>query len=108
VDHFVPWVRYPVDLGHNFVLADAACNNQKRDRLAAVPHLERWAQRNADHRAVLVERFEKEGIVHNAATSLGVARWAYAQAHDAQALAWERENILVPIPADWGAAVGLC
>jgi 5-methylcytosine-specific restriction endonuclease McrA len=107
VDHFIPWARYPVDLGHNFVLADAACNNQKRDRLAAVPHLERWARRNADHGAVLVERFEKEGIVYDAATSLGVARWAYAQAHDARALAWERGNILVPISRDWASAVGL-
>ena len=22
VDHFIAWARYPVDLGHNFVLAD--------------------------------------------------------------------------------------
>lgn len=22
-DHFIPWARYPVDLGHNFVLADS-------------------------------------------------------------------------------------
>ena len=26
VDHFVPWARYPLDLGHNYVLADARCN----------------------------------------------------------------------------------
>ena len=29
VDHFVPWALYPVDLGHNFVLAHAACNSAK-------------------------------------------------------------------------------
>ena len=107
VDHFIPWARYPVDLGHNFVLADPACNNQKRDRLAAVPHLERWVQRNADHHEILAERFAEKRIVHDAATSLGVARWAYAQAHDARALAWERANLLVPISADWASAVGL-
>ena len=31
VDHFVPWARYPVDLGHNFVLAHASCNEKKSD-----------------------------------------------------------------------------
>src|SRR5262249_33222516 len=33
VDHFIPWSRYPVDLGHNFVLAHSSCNTQKSDRL---------------------------------------------------------------------------
>jgi 5-methylcytosine-specific restriction endonuclease McrA len=47
VDHFVPWARYPLDLGHNFVLADARCNGGKLDRLAAFEHLERWCTRNA-------------------------------------------------------------
>ena len=39
VDHFVAWARYPVDLGHNFVLADERCNNKKRERLPACEHL---------------------------------------------------------------------
>lgn len=26
IDHFVPWSRYPLDLGHNLVLAHHACN----------------------------------------------------------------------------------
>jgi 5-methylcytosine-specific restriction endonuclease McrA len=39
VDHFIAWARYPVDLGHNFVLADRACNNKKRDLLPAIGHL---------------------------------------------------------------------
>jgi hypothetical protein len=42
VDHFVPWSRYPVDLGHNFVLAHRACNAKKSDRLPAIDHLEHW------------------------------------------------------------------
>jgi len=46
VDHFIPWSRYPIDLGHNFVLAHNTCNTQKSERLAAVPHLERWCDRN--------------------------------------------------------------
>ncbi len=39
VDHFVPWARYPLDLGDNFVLADSRCNGEKADRLAAFEHL---------------------------------------------------------------------
>lgn len=31
VDHFVPWARYPVYLGHNFALAHSCCNAQKRE-----------------------------------------------------------------------------
>lgn len=25
VDHFIPWAKYPINLGHNFVLADQRC-----------------------------------------------------------------------------------
>jgi 5-methylcytosine-specific restriction endonuclease McrA len=32
VDHFVPWSRYPTDLGRNFVLAHPSRNNAKRGR----------------------------------------------------------------------------
>ncbi len=46
VDHFIPWSRYPVDFGHNFVLTHKTCNNQKAGRLAAIEHLERWGNRN--------------------------------------------------------------
>ena len=34
VEHFIAWARYPVDLGHNFVL-----NGKRRDRLPACDHL---------------------------------------------------------------------
>ena len=60
VDHFVPWSRYPVDLGHNFVLAHASCNGNKSDRLAAAVHLEAWCeyqQRNAKPLATEFDRF---------------------------------------------------
>jgi 5-methylcytosine-specific restriction endonuclease McrA len=46
VDHFIAWARYPVDLGHNFVLADSRCNSKKRDRLPAYEHLCEWVDRN--------------------------------------------------------------
>jgi 5-methylcytosine-specific restriction endonuclease McrA len=47
VDIFVAWARYPVDLAHNFVLADSRCNSKKRDRLLACEHLAAWTERNA-------------------------------------------------------------
>ena len=49
VDHFIPWSKYPIDLGHNFVLADGKCNGKKRDRMPHVNHLARWSERNRDH-----------------------------------------------------------
>ena len=41
VDHFVARARYPADLGHNLVLADARCHNAKGERFPAVDHLTR-------------------------------------------------------------------
>ena len=35
VDHFIPWRRYSLELGHNFVLAHKRCNSYKSDLLAA-------------------------------------------------------------------------
>ncbi|MCW1913021.1 HNH endonuclease [Luteolibacter sp. GHJ8] len=46
VDRFISRSRYPIDLGHNFVLAHPQCNNQKRDFLADLRHLQRWGHRN--------------------------------------------------------------
>jgi 5-methylcytosine-specific restriction endonuclease McrA len=45
VDHFIPWSRYPEDGLGNLVLTHAACNGDKRDFLAATPHVVRWADR---------------------------------------------------------------
>jgi hypothetical protein len=88
VDHFVPWSRYPIDLGHNFVLAHDGCNNKKRDLLAAVSHLERWVRRNEDNGEDLGKRFDAVGIAHDAAASSRIARWAYGQAESAGSLVW--------------------
>ena len=44
VDHFIPWARYLVDLGHNFVLAHNSCNSAKAEHLAALVHLHRWME----------------------------------------------------------------
>jgi 5-methylcytosine-specific restriction endonuclease McrA len=107
VDHFVPWSRYPVDLGHNFVLADSPCNNQKRETLAALPHLERWVRRNDDFGKELAEQFDRKRVVHDSATSRGVTDWAYSQAYAASALTWVRGKVFVELPPDWASTVGL-
>jgi hypothetical protein len=79
VDHFIPWSRYPVDLGHNFVLADTGCNTSKGDRIAASEHLERWIERNSTYNSVLKVEFDGRGIIHDLPASLKIARWAYTQ-----------------------------
>jgi hypothetical protein len=90
IDHFVPWARYPVDLGHNLVLAHAACNRAKSDHLAAEPHLERWLMRNEANADALRSAFDAAGLVHDRVATLGVARWAYAQTARIGGLVWER------------------
>jgi predicted LPLAT superfamily acyltransferase len=88
VDHFVPWARYPLDLGHNFVLADARCNGDKAERLAAFDHLSRWSARNAQ--PDWVDAFERHLVPHDAAVTRRVAAWAYRQSDRAGATVWER------------------
>lgn len=101
VDHFIPWSRYPVDLGHNFVLAHARCNNHKRDRLAAVGHLERWVRRNEDHGDELRTRFDEKRLIHDEEASIRVVRWAYELAESAGSLVWVRADEMAPLSGDW-------
>jgi len=88
VDHFIPWVKYPVDLGHNFVLAHPSCNRHKRDYLAAEHHLEGWVERNNKYFDDLNGFFNDKGIIHDLPSSNQVTRWAYQQAASAQAHVW--------------------
>ncbi|MFO7893045.1 MAG: HNH endonuclease domain-containing protein [Longimicrobiales bacterium] len=102
VDHFVPWSRYPLDLGHNFVLAHNGCNGAKGDRLAAVPHLERWVERTNDTQLYeLDRRFEHAGLVHDRRASLRITRWAYEQVARHGGQVWVRDNELVRLGGDW-------
>ena len=101
VDHFIPWSRYPTDLGHNFVLAHQGCNNRKRDLLAALPHLERWRQRNKDRGHELTRRFDERSLLHSLDGSHQVARWAYQQAENVGAHVWLRQSEVVPLDPGW-------
>jgi hypothetical protein len=101
IDHFIPWSRYSVDLGHNFVLAHSSCNTQKSDRLAAVEHLERWCERNAKYGRDLARAFQERNIVHDEYTSRQVAEWAYSQAQLSGSLVWVRGDKLIALSPEW-------
>ncbi|HBJ36645.1 MAG TPA: HNH endonuclease, partial [Planctomycetaceae bacterium] len=78
VDHFIPWAKYPVDLGHNFVLAHGSCNTSKSDHIASVEYLEKWVERNLNLRDSLREAFAMRGILNDLPTSARVAQWVYS------------------------------
>ncbi len=107
VDHFIPWARYSVDLGHNFVLAHDKCNNAKSDRLGAVEHLERWCRRNGDHGVQLGRGFDGRGLVHDLGVSRSVTRWAYEQAEAAGGHMWVEGKRLVPLASGWRELPGM-
>jgi len=88
VDHFIPWIRYPVDLGHNFVLSHGSCNNSKRDFLADIPHLEQWVDRNCDHSDTLQSYFDDHALPYDLATSEKIGWWAYHQVEEVGGHVW--------------------
>ncbi len=97
VDHFIPWVKYPVDLGHNFVLAHSSCNRNKRDYLAAENHLQHWVERNDRKFTALRQFFNEHGIMNDLSSSLQITRWAYEQAATANANVWVLGDETQPI-----------
>lgn len=107
VDHFVAWVRYPVDLAHNFVLADSKCNGKKGDRLPACDHLAAWVERNRQYGAQLGDALEPHGIVAELAASNRIAQWAYAQTEAAHGFTWLRADEMVPLAAEWRHVLSL-
>jgi 5-methylcytosine-specific restriction endonuclease McrA len=101
LDHFIPWTRYPVDLGHNFVFADARCNSAKRDHLAATAHLARWKSQNLDCASELEPLFNEFLLRHDAQRSIQIASWAYEQAEIAQSRVWVRQKEFSELDATW-------
>jgi 5-methylcytosine-specific restriction endonuclease McrA len=105
VDHFIPWSRYPVDLGHNFVLAHATCNNGKSDHLAAEDHLAHWVDFTDTHGEELASEFTSEDLFHDLNTSRHVAAWAYDQLAEVGGKAWAQgggsNRLFVPLSNGW-------
>ncbi len=101
IDHFIPWSKYPIDYGHNFVLAHATCNRSKSDLLAAPVHLESWCERNEMHSTTLVQGFSELGILHDYPVTQRIANWAYRQAETNGCHLWQSKNTLLQADSSW-------
>jgi hypothetical protein len=106
VDHFIAWARYPIDLGHNFVLADTRCNSQKRDRLPAYVHLAGWTERNTQFGDQIGNAMKERGIIAELTISNRVAQWAYEQTENSNGLTWVRGDELVQLTPEWRTSFG--
>jgi 5-methylcytosine-specific restriction endonuclease McrA len=101
VDHFIPWSRYPADLGHNFVLAHNHCNNAKSDYLAAEKHLAAWAERNRLHQEELQSRLHEAALPCDLSASIQIAKWVYQQTEKANGQVWVMERVLQHLSPSW-------
>jgi hypothetical protein len=101
VDHFVPWALYPLDLGHNFVVAHRKCNSEKRDRLASEEHLSAWVERNRTFGDGLADEFKRLGVIHNVRSTTRIAHWAYSRAANTSGLTWQKAETLIPLRGEW-------
>jgi hypothetical protein len=101
VDHFIPWSRYPVDLGHNFVIAHRSCNGAKGSMLAAEEHLGRWVDRNRTMGTEIENACDTAGMTHDYDASMQIATWAYEQEATAGGVVWVHGNAAQPISRSW-------
>ena len=106
IDHFIPWSKYPIDLGHNFVLADNRCNGKKRDRIPHVDHLAAWSERNRDHGAEIAAAL-KDRLPCDLECANRIAFWAYAQTETARGLTWLRGDELIALSPGWRSQFAL-
>jgi hypothetical protein len=101
VDHFIPWSRYPADLGHNFVLAHDKCNNAKSDYVAAEQHLDAWMRRNRQYRKDLAFRFQELALPCDLSASVQIATWVYRQTEKANGQVWVEKGVLQHLGPTW-------
>jgi hypothetical protein len=106
VDHFIPWSRYPTDLGHNFVLACKPCNGAKRDLLPGRRHVERWVERNHDCRSQLESHFDDQDLPHDLEGSEAIGRWAYRHTAMAGGHGWVEGKLLERIDQQCADYIG--
>ncbi|WP_240222549.1 HNH endonuclease signature motif containing protein [Rheinheimera hassiensis] len=88
VDHFIPFARYSTDLGHNFVATHSACNNSKRDHLAAQQHRDNWQEQNLVLNEQLLSKELGAYFYCDAVKSRAVSDWAYGVAQANGAKLW--------------------
>lgn len=101
VDHFIPWSRFPADLGHNFVLAHDKCNNAKSDYVAAERHLAAWSERNQEHQEELRTRLLEAGLPSDWPGSIQIARWVYEQTEKANGQVWVMKSVFQHLGPSW-------
>lgn len=106
VDHFIPWARYPVDLGHNLVLAHGGCNAAKRDFLAHPAHLDRWQRSHVERADELAQRFDARLLAHDLERTRAIAWWACEHGELTGAHVWLRAKQLERLRPGWRAAFG--
>ncbi len=105
-DHFIPWSRYPVDLGHNFVFSHPSCNGYKSDLLAHPEHLARWRECNLDAPLELDELFNFNELAHDVQRSRHVATWAYEQGEQSSVHTYLRKDSYPLLDGSWRMAMG--
>jgi 5-methylcytosine-specific restriction endonuclease McrA len=101
VDHFIPWSRYPSDVGHNLVLAHKSCNSDKSDFLAAENHLSAWVERNNVYQDELHERFVESALPCDPVGIAQIAKWVYRQTESMNGQVWVVDNVLRPLGPEW-------
>jgi len=106
LDHFIPWVKYPVDLGHNFVFTDGRCNAAKRDHLAAPGHLVNWKAQNLDRSGELDALFGDAMLRYDARRSLTITAWAYEQAEMSASRVWQHDGVFCSLDSGWRTQLG--
>ncbi len=79
---------YPVDTGHNFVLADGKCNSAKNDFLASKEFLLQWHERNKSFDRLITEELSKLGLLTSIERSHIDGIWAYQQVTENGYLLW--------------------
>ncbi len=105
LDHFIPWSRYPADLGHNFVFTDNRCNTAKRDHLAAPEHLAHWTEQNLQKASELETLFEDAVLRHDIDRTRTITIWAYEQAELSKSRVWLREKAFCELDTEWRQAL---
>ena len=101
VDHFIPWSRYPTDLGHNFVLAHTQCNNSKSDYLAAEEHLAAWSERFKTLGERLTALLQDAELPHDLPASIRIAQWAYEQTEKSRGQVWVAKQVFRHLGPGW-------
>jgi hypothetical protein len=104
VDHFVPWSRWPNDAIENLVLAHAACNGHKSDRIPGPRPLQRWVVRLATQTNDLRAAAATANWESGRPRTLALARSLYAHLPDGSPV-WNAPNDIVPAHRDELAAL---